>query len=209
MVNKISVLFLLFVFAKFAVAQNDEKLIVKTFEHYKSAIMNGRGEEAVKFVDSRTIRYYSYIVEMVKHADSLKVCSLQLIDRIMVFSIRHRATKNEILSFNGKSLLAYSIKEGMIIKNSVSNVNIGEITISGDMAKGRFLINGKEAPLYFSFYKEEGAWKLNLISQFSNSDASLKKLIRSSGQTENEYIFSLLYKLSNRKPRPEIWKTIQ
>ena len=52
--------------------KSEEKLVKKSFDNYKTSILNDKGEKAVKYIDSRTIKYYSEILELVKTADSVK-----------------------------------------------------------------------------------------------------------------------------------------
>jgi hypothetical protein len=189
--------------------QEDEaKLVKEAFDNYKSAILNDKGDEAVKYVDSRTIKYYQQIVDLVKNADSAEVVSLPLIDKLMVFSIRHRTSKEEILSFDGKGLLVYAIKSGMVGKNSVANNSIGEVSVDNNFAKGQFIANGQKAPFYFHFYKEDSKWKIDLTSIFSVSNMAVKKMIEESEQDENEFFFSLLENLTGEYPGKEIWKKV-
>ena len=186
----------------------EDNLVRQAFENYKSAILNNRGEEAVKYVDSRTIKYYVDVVDLVKNADSTKVNSLSLLDKIMVFSVRHRTSREDILSFDGKGLLVYAIKSGMVGKNSVVNNSIGEVIIDSEFAKGQFIANGQKAPFYFHFYKENGEWKIDLTSIFSVSNMAIKKMVQDSGQGENEFLFSLLEMMTGKKPGREIWEKV-
>ena len=188
--------------------KSEEKLVKKSFDNYKSAILNDKGEEAVKYVDSRTIKYYSEILELVKTADSSKIETLSILDKLMVFSIRHRTDKNDILSFDGETLLVYAIKSGMVGKNGVVNNSIGEVIIESEFAKGQFITNGQKTPFYFHFYKEEGQWKIDLTSLFPVSTMAFKKMVDESGEDQNDYLFSLLEIITGRKPGPEIWQPI-
>ena len=199
---------LLFLISSCTGQKNEEKLVRNAFENYKSAILNDEGEEAVKFVDSRTIKYYSDILELVKNADSTQVTSLPLLDKLMVFTLRHKATKEEILSFDGKGLLVYAINSGMVGKNSVAKNSIGETIIDNNFAKGQFIANGQKAPFYFHFYKEGGNWKIDLTSIFSVSTAAFKKMVTDSGQEENDYLFLLLEMTTGKKPGSEIWEKV-
>lgn len=61
-------------------SQSDKALILKSFENYKNAILTDKGKLAADFVDSRTINYYSTILDKVKTADSLEVDSMGIID---------------------------------------------------------------------------------------------------------------------------------
>jgi hypothetical protein len=188
--------------------KSEEKLVKKSFDNYKSAILNDKGEEAVNYVDSKTIKYYSDILELVKTADSAKVETLSILDKLMVFTIRHKTSKNDILSFDGKSLLVYAIKSGMDGKNSVANNSIGEVIIESDFAKGQIIVNGQKAPFYFHFYKEEGQWKIDLTSLFPVSAMAFKKMADESGENQNDYLFSLLEMITGKKPGTEIWQPI-
>jgi len=200
---------LLIILGQFSFGQTSEENLVKnSFDKYKTAILKDKGEEAVQFVDSRTIKYYSDILELVKSADSSKVETLTILDKLMVFSIRHRTSKQNILSFNGKSLLVYAIKSGMVGKNSVANNSIGDVTIDDNSAKGQFIANGQKAPFYFNFYKEDAQWKIDLTSLFPISTIAFKKMADESEQNQNEYLFSLLEMITGKKPGVEIWEPI-
>lgn len=188
---------------------NQETLVKKSFENYRSAILNDRGEEAVSYVDSRTIKYYNDVLHLVKTADSSKIETLSILDKLMVLSIRHRTAKNDILSFDGKTLLIYAIKSGMVGKNSVMNISIGEVTIDGDFAKGQFVVNGQKSPIPFNFYKEEGQWKIDLTCLFPATTTGFKNMVNGSGQNENVYLFTLLEMMTGKKPGAEIWEPVR
>ncbi|MCK5853543.1 hypothetical protein KAH27_10990 [bacterium] len=187
---------------------NQEDLVRKTYNGYKTAILNDRGNEAVKFLDKRTIKYYADILETVKTADSAAVRSLNIIDRLMVLIIRHKAPHDEILKFDGKSLLVYAIKEGMIAKNSVAENTISDIVIVNKFAKADFISKGQKSELYFHFYKEDGLWKLNLTSNFPIIAVAFNKIIEDSGREENEFLLMLVEVTSGKKPGNEIWHPI-
>lgn len=171
---------------------SEEKLVKKAFDNYKSAILGDKGEEALKSISNRTVQYYSDIIDVVKTADSARIDSLSLIDKITIFSIRHRATREEITAMNGPGLFVYAIKKGMVGKSSVAHNTIGEVTIDKEFAKGQLVANGEKAPLYFHFYKETGEWKLDLTSLFPISNQAFRKMVEDSGENENEYLFKFL-----------------
>ncbi len=208
-VVKISWVLFILVLSHCTYAQkNQEKLVKESFEKYRSAILNDRGEEAVNYVDSRTISYYADILDLVKTGDSSIVEVRSVLDKLMVFMIRHRVSKEDILSFDGRSLLIYAIESGMVGKNSVANSSLGEVTIEGDFAKGQFVANGEKAPVFFHFYKEEGQWKIDLTSLFPMSVIALDQIVQDSGENENDFLFSLLKKVTGNTPGDEIWQPI-
>lgn len=189
--------------------KTEEKLVKKSFDNYKSAILNDKGEEAVKYVDSRTLQYYSNILDLVKTADSAKIETLPILDKLMVFSVKHRTSREDILSFDGKTMLIFAIKSGMVGKNSVANNSIGKVTIDNLFAKGQFIANGNKTPIYFHFYKEKGEWKIDLTSIFPISVVAFKEMVAESEQNENEYLFSLLEMITGNKPTNQLWHPIK
>jgi hypothetical protein len=207
-IKTFGILFLLIVGQTVCGQKGEEKLVVKTFEKYKTAILNDKGKDAVKFVDSRTIKYYSDMLELVKTADSTKIETLSILDKLMVFTVRHRTSKEDILSFNVKSFLIYAIESGMVGKNSVANISIGEVTINKNFAKGQLIANGQKAPIFFHFYKEDKQWKVDLTSIFPISMVAFEQMVNESGMKKNEYLFLLLEMISGKKPESKIFRPI-
>lgn len=186
-----------------------EKKVRQSFELYKTAILNDRGTEAVEYLDSRTIQYYADILVKIRTSDSLSLNGLSLMDKLMVFSIRHRSPKEKILAMDGRGLLIYAIEEGMVGKNSVINNSIGEVEVDGNFAKGQFVSEGQVTPFYFHFYKEDKTWKIDLTSVMSIGGKAFKQMQMDSGLDENEYIFYLLEIITGQKPSKEVWLKIE
>lgn len=185
---------------------NTESAAVKaTYERYKTAILNDKGEDAVDCVDSRTVKYYTDILEKVKTADKTTVEQLSFLDKFQVLRIRLNAKKEEISLLDGKGLISFAIKKGMVGKDSVSDHSIGVIKIEGTFAKAQVNVKNKKTPFYLNFYKEENQWKIDITSLFTLSTMAFKKLIEDSEMTENEYMFELLENVSNKKVGKEIW----
>lgn len=189
--------------------QSQEDLVKKAFNNYKSSILNDKGEDAVSYLDTNTIEYYDKILELVKNADHKKITSLSLMDKLMVILIRHTATREDIFSFDGRKLLVYAIKNGMVGKDSVVNSSIGEVSVNEDFAKGEMLVNDKRSSLYFHFYKENGVWKVDLTSIFDLSNMAFKKMVEESGQTEDDFIFLIIESSSGKKPNSDIWEPLK
>ncbi|MGN7884932.1 hypothetical protein [Dyadobacter sp. 22481] len=185
--------------------QAEEQQVKKTFDNYKSAILNDKGEEAVEQVDTKTIAYYGDILEKVKTADSLKVDKLSLMDKLIVLVVRHRIPKEEIMKTNGKQLLVTAIKMGMVGKSSVINNEVGTVKVNGDFASGELLVRGQKTPLAFEFHKENGLWKLDLTAIFPAGEAAFRQMVKQSGEPENEYLLSLIQLTTGKEPGAEVW----
>ena len=185
---------------------SDKTLVKKAFDRYKSAILNDRGDEAATLVDSRTIRYYTDILESVRNADSVTVESLSILDKLMVLVIRHKASKEEIRSFTGTSLLSYAVQNGMVGKSSVIDNTVGNVSVDRNFAKAEFISKGEKTDLFMQFYKESGQWKIDLTALFPASTFAFRKFADESGQSEDDFLFSILEMLTSRKPGREVWQ---
>jgi len=209
MIQKIALTLILSSFIGFSFAQKESKKVEKAYNAYKNAILNDNGTEAVKWVDSRTIKYYSEVLELVRNADSLAVDSLSAMDKLMVFSIRHRAPADSIRNFDGKAMLVYAIDNGMVGKNSVANFDLGKIKIDSAFAAAEITMGKRVAPIKFHFYNEDGSWKMDITALFSMSRTAFRRMVTNSQEEENAYLFNLLEAVSGKKPEPSIWKPVK
>lgn len=187
----------------------EDVLIRETFEKYKTAILNDQGEEAVKYVDSRTLKYYGNILESVKNDNKEKVNSLSISDRLSVLLIRQMASRQEIQSFDAKTFFVYFVNKGMVGKNGVANNSIGTIINSGNFAKGELVINKKNSTLYLHFYKENDMWKIDLTSLLTIANIAVQQVIKTVGQSEEEFIFSSIEMVTGKKPDESVWNPIK
>ncbi len=205
---KLSIIPIFFQTLVFATS-NDSLEVKQCFNNYKQAILVSDGEEAIKWVDEHTLQYYEEILSFSLSADSSAIQERTLMDKLTILSIRHRVPKEEVLKMSGDDFFKYAINEGMVGKNSVMNIEIGEVSIEGEFATGNIVASGQKSPLNFHFYKEEDAWKIDLTSIFQVSNAGLSSMIKSNGMTENEFIFSSLEMLTGKKVEDSIWEPLK
>lgn len=189
-------------------SQTEQQKIIDVFKEYKSAILNDRGTDALKFVDKRTVDYYDELLIGIKESDKAAIDELSLTDKLMVLIIRQQVSNEEILKFNGESLLLYAFDNGMVGKNGVVDVDLGKVTVSNDFAKAQLIIKGKEESLYFHFYKEKD-WKLNLTSLFPIANIAIREMVDESGKEENDFILFLVEIISKKKIKENIWNPIK
>jgi hypothetical protein len=191
-------------------AQKDEvDLVKKTFSSYKKSILEGKGSEAAKWVDGKTLAYYESMLKISLYSDSSEVQKLGLMDKLIVLSVRHRIPKSELAGMTGKDFFSYSVDKGMVGKNSVMTLEIGEVKVSDNFANGEVLANGQKAPLFFQFNKEEGQWKLDLTSLFPATTAALKKVLTDNGMTENDFVFKSLEMITGKPVGNVVWHPLK
>ena len=190
-------------------SNKEEELIKESFNKYKNAIINDNGKEAVKYVDTRTIKYYSRLLELTKTADSIQIEKSTLIEKFFVLAIRHTTPKDSIFKFTGQTLYSYAIEKGMTGKDGAIQLYIDQIDIDDNFAivalKSK---NSKSDPgINIHFYKENEVWKADWTSFFILGNAAFRNLIKSSGQAENEFIMNILNEVYGEQ-NIDVWKPL-
>jgi hypothetical protein len=201
-------LLLLFFVHTSSFAQEIES-IRKTFSGYKSAVIEGNGPEAVRWVDNTTLSYYDRILQTSIKADSAKIQSLNILDKLMVFTVRHRIPPEEILAMKGDRFFVYAIEKNMIAKSSVASLELGEVTLNDKTATGQLIVHGQKSPLNFIFNKESGIWKIDITSLFPVINDGLTKAIGFQGGTDSQFIFESLEALTGEPVSPRIWRPLK
>lgn len=205
--------YLIFPFISLAVislsAQGVKDDVRASFEHYKTAIMSDDGPEAIKYVDQRTLDYYGRILQSSLVDDSVTVDRMDLLDKLMVLSLRYRTPKEKLLSFNGSEILIYAIESGMVGKNSVMGNTIGEVTLGEAKTEGQLVVNGNPTPVNLDFYKEADGWKVDITSIFDLSETAFRQMVDESGQSENEFLQLVLDMVGGGKPFNPIWNPVR
>ncbi|MGB0177791.1 MAG: hypothetical protein ACPF9D_11540, partial [Owenweeksia sp.] len=186
----------------------DQQKIRTAFDNYKSAIRYSNGDVALAFIDQNTRDYYQEMTNAIKTADSLSVRDMNVLDKIMVLSARHRIPEEKAISMEGDQLFIYAVKYGMVAKNSVENVEIGEIVVNGNTATASLVASGQPVPMNFEFNRENNKWKIDLTSLFEISEAGMLQVIEQKGVDENMFIEKIIELSSGIPIRKNLWKPL-
>jgi len=189
--------------------ENEKKLVKEVYSNYKTAILNDRGKEAIKYLDNATLEYYGYIAEQSLEADKAVLDSMNIIDKIMILTIRARATKDEILSFDKESILIYAIDNGMVGKGTIQNRIIDNIIINNDNATASIFVNEEISPNGNHYFKKEnGMWKINLTNLTKSGIEFFEKNIEESGLDTYDFLFLIFEKAMGIKLDDSIFNPI-
>ena len=191
------------------IGQDATKEINAVFDGYKSAIVNDHAPAAIEFMDTRTLDYYKKLLNYVLTADSVTLESLSLMDKFSVLSVRHMATKKEILAFTDKSFIAFTIQKGMMGKNTLEGYVLGKVTVKDNFAKAQIIADGEKSNKYYYFYSDGAKWKIDITPLFAIEEKETEDFIKQSGKPENEFIFGILELMTEKTPSPSIWKKIK
>jgi len=187
----------------------EPEAVSESFQSYKSAILDQKGESAVRLVTKRTVEEYQKYVDWALSADRKTLESLSFINRFQTFLLKHRIPLDTLKKLNGRSTFVYAVDRDWIGKNGVIRTTLGEIDVADKRANAEVIIGGQKVPNRFQFIKEEGIWKFDLIQVMRDTDQALKVAAKQKGLSENEFMFSLIETISGKKVNDSIWTPIQ
>ena len=170
------------------------KLVENSFSVYKDAILSSDGPSSTKFVSSKTFAYYSQMRDLALNSTKLELEQKNLLDRMIVLRLRAEFNGDKLNDMTGKGIFVYAVNNHWI-GDEVKSLQIRDIKITGDRANSKISQNGQSSPIGFTFYNEEGSWKIDLTSIFLASNSAFVKNAKDAGMTENQmldYVFRAL-----------------
>lgn len=196
----------------FACARNtedDQKAIAQTFNDYKEVIRINDGVNALKYYDSNTHRYFEFILDKIKHADSVEVENLRLIDKFTVLLMRHIAPHERLLQFNTDSMIAYTVESGFAGGKNVELYTLGTPVITGETAIAPILQDSLTTGNNFYFHLENESWKIDISPSTTGSEKVIADQIAPTGKTEHAYIIDILQVITGNPASPTIWRRLE
>lgn len=190
--------------------EHDEKKIRDLFEEYRFSLIDKDGKAVVKCVDKKTVAYYDHLAELIRTADSTTVSDQTILDKVCILSTRHRATKEQISTFDGRSLLEFVVEIELIDSAGAANLDIGMISVRGDSARGQIVHDGQGLTNSFLYYKEHGRWKIDLTSLFPSTEKTMSDAITGiEGKSEDQVINMLVQEASKKPIVGSLWNPVK
>lgn len=189
-----------------AAAKADPAAVERSFEAYRQAVLSGDGAAAAEVVTSRSHAFYKSLADYALTLDREGLARLHVTERLTVMQLRHSVDPQVIARMSGKDLVASAVNSGWIGKGRMADLRLGAYDVRGELASVPVLDqNGEAGPITLHFLKEEGKWRLDLVSVLAISRGTMDYVILQSGMTEDEFVLFALEYNSGRKPGPEIW----
>ena len=186
-----------------------EHPVYQAFEAYRAAILTSEADDALGLVDSATIGYYGTMLDYARTLGEEKARALDVMDLLMVLSIRHRLSEQQVKTMDAETLFKHGVAHGWIGRESVASFTITGIETDGDVGFARTASRGVEVPFPFRFHREQGRWKIDLTGVMDASGAAFSQLAKQQGMTEVELIFYLLETVSEKEiDEKTIWTPI-
>ncbi len=200
------VLAIWFVLFGFAAASAQTDSIKRTLVDYSVALKNLNGKKAASLVDSATIAFYDNIRMLAVYATQEELTTYSMLDKLTILSIRVNMSANDLKKMEGKAFFASIIDKGLI--TNIFSDYLSTIQVNGNTANGYLeVIEDRETP-HFVFNKENGQWKINLVSHLPIVNMLLVSMQGGSGKNENDFILNALKQPNGDKADNSVWEPL-
>jgi hypothetical protein len=186
----------------------DRQAVRDSFNAYRAAIVKGDGAAAVNQFTAETKARYAKILALALNGSEQEVRSLGTFDKIAVLNARHNIDPKALQEMTAEALLSHGVSQGWSGKEGIQDLSIGAVRQSGNRAVGEVVNQGEPTPLRFTFLKENGQWKFDILSNLEEAAAQLKSAAQAQKMSEDEFIIKNLEAASGRRVADTIWQPI-
>jgi hypothetical protein len=163
--------------------EDNAAAVRNVFSAYRSAILSGEGDEAAALLGQSTYDYYDEMRRLALYGDAKAVQAQSLVNQMQVLLFRLRVPPDQLESLSSQALIAHAVDQGWIGKNSVLELQPGQVLSEGDVAVLHVIVDGKDAGPAFRFNRESDAWRLDLLPTMQASNAALQSDRQATGCT--------------------------
>lgn len=189
--------------------KQEQRELIKTWKAYRLAFSNNIGKECSKYIDSESIKYYEYILTLVRTADSATVERLRMDQQLAILLARHTMLPSQIAVLNGKTFFESLVQqdEGGGLNETTS---FEFLSVNPTHAEAQIIDTNGERGLKVIFNKENKIWKLNVpFISGQISKTAWEQVVKESGKTKHEFIYAVLELSNHQKPTNKVWHPLK
>lgn len=170
----------------------DEAAVRLAFDRYKDAALAGDGAAAAAALADTTASFYDEARNAALTATKRELASLPPVQRLTALVMRGTLASDTLRSSSPEGLLVAAVDAGLIGEQGVKNVEIGEVTVSGDTATASAVVGGSSTPVELAFTQEGGEWKFDLLPLLEVARAGFEGAAQQQGVSVDQLVETLL-----------------
>jgi hypothetical protein len=186
--------------------EQDQAAVKQTFLDYQRAIGEKRGDQAADLAAQKTIAYFEWSRKSALTMPEAELRKQSLLDRMQVLVLRAKVDPPMLRKMDGRGLFVHAVNEGMVGKEAQSLVP-GSSEINGDTAQLGLSAGGQTLPPKqgFRFERENGKWKLDVMSIAAVAEGPLRQMLKSIDPDENAAIVKITEQIAQKPLARTIW----
>lgn len=162
------------------------------FERYKDAALAADGAAAAAALADTTASFYDGARNAALTATQQELAALPPVERLTALVMRGTLDPETLRSSSPKELLVAAVDAGLIGEDGVRNLELGEVTVSGETATASAVARGSSTPIDLAFKREEGQWRFDLLPLLEVAQAGFEGAAEQQGVTVDQLVETLL-----------------
>jgi hypothetical protein len=147
------------------------------FARYRQALLARDGQAAAAAVTRASHAWHERLRDLALAAPREQVAALPLADRLAVLRLRHEFTAAELAPLSGAELIAVSVAEAWSSPATLQKLELATIEATGDTATAAVARGGDATPIGFTFRREAGVWRLDLVALARAAEPTLAEAL--------------------------------
>jgi len=189
--------------------KSDADMIKSTFDYYQNAVVDNNGKAAADCLDSKTLEWYSKILEMTKESNKSSLEKINFLSKKSVLAIRQEFNKKQINDLNPKTAFAFAVEKSLYDQDFLKGAGFNNLKIENDKAIVALAKDGKGIKDNFlTFKKEGGKWKINFAALINAQDDDATGILVENIPSENAHALKAIKELSDKPIKSYIWKPV-
>lgn len=183
--------------------QADRAGVIRSTERYVAAIKAKDGAAAAKYIDAKSIKWYADSAKLAVSANRRQWEKLKFAQRLVVARLRHELARDDLRKLDGPKTLAFGVDKGWIDPESVNNLKVANVRVTGKTAKASLAAEPNKFVL--SFVKEGDTWKFSVVDLINLTNPVFERTAAESGMEPLEFMTFVIESTSSRKVDPAIF----
>lgn len=187
-----------------------EQEIEETFYTLMRALKKRDATTVLQLADERTWSYFADLKDLALTADREVLEKLKPIDRFQVLALRHIKNPRDIAEITQENLFTQAVVQGWFYVGDKPDVRIDYVDLlpGGNQAMADIIVNSVIPDERLEFARQDGLWKMNLLTLLPRQEEKLMARLRDTQQTEQEFFLDFLERETGKIPSPDIWNPV-
>ncbi len=180
--------------------------VKQSFEAYRTALQKRDGKAAAARVDAPTLAEYARMGKLALEADAAALKKEPLTTQLFVLQLRQGMDLEGLKQMKGDAIFQHAVTVGWIGPDALVGIELGEVTVEGNVAHLAYARQGKTSPVQYDFQKDKaGAWKIDLRRQAELASLGLKLASQKAQVTPEAFLMTVLAKSTGQDIPDSIW----
>lgn len=163
-------------------------LVLAAFNDYKAAALAADGPAAAALLASTVDDFYDQARGFALTATDAELRTQPVTTQVTALFMRGSLEPELLRTADPDQLVAAAVDAGLVGEQGVEQVQIGEVTVTGDRATAPALVDGQAGPFNFEFVREQGRWTLDLLPLLQQGSAVFEQVATQQGVTVDQLI---------------------